>query len=100
MPARETKIDQRVQANIGDREYMATATTIAPIGPTEFLVLLVAKRHAARTTVTPGNVNSGFVDKFHERMEGAGRKNTSIWLQVRTPNDIKRDTGTKDIQSG
>jgi hypothetical protein len=43
---------------------MASATAVAAIGPTEFLVFLVPKRDAAIAAIARGNVDKGFVNEL------------------------------------
>jgi hypothetical protein len=45
---------------------MATTATIATVGATKLFVLFVPKRNAAVTTITCGNVDRDFVNKFHK----------------------------------
>jgi hypothetical protein len=45
---------------------MAAAPAVAAIGAAELLVLLVAEGDAATPAIACGNVNKGFVNKFHD----------------------------------
>ena len=44
---------------------MASAPAVATIGAAELFVLFVAKRDAAVAAIACGNVDKGFVYKFH-----------------------------------
>jgi hypothetical protein len=60
-----SKIHQSVQIRVCHGKHMPPTPAIPTIGPTEFLVFFVAKRHAAIAAITCGNVNIGFVDELH-----------------------------------
>jgi hypothetical protein len=44
---------------------MATASSVATIGATELFVLFVPKRNATVPAIASGDVDIGFVYKFH-----------------------------------
>jgi hypothetical protein len=44
---------------------MAAAPAVAAVGTAKFLVLFMAKRDAAAPAIACGDVNIGFVNKFH-----------------------------------
>ncbi len=60
-----SKIHQSVQVRIGYSEHMPTASTVTPIGSTEFLVFFVPERHTTIATITGRNVYIGFIDELH-----------------------------------
>jgi hypothetical protein len=65
VPARKAEVDQRVEVDVGHGKHMAAAPAIAAVGAAEFLVLLVPERDAAVPPIACGNVDKGFVNKFH-----------------------------------
>ena len=73
VPARIAVVDQGVQTGIGHGKHMATATTVAAIGAAKFLVLLVPERDAAVPAVARGDVDKGFIYKFHGFLTGVKR---------------------------
>ena len=85
MAAGISKINESVQANIGNGKDMTSPATVSTVGPTKFLVFFVTKRDAPCPTVSCGDVDKGFVNKFHNaRIAGtlesgaAARKLVSI----------------------
>ena len=65
MPARETKVHQRVQIGVGKRKDMPSPASVTAIGAPEFLVFFVPERDASGPAISGGDVNKGFVDKLH-----------------------------------
>jgi hypothetical protein len=65
MATRETKVDQGVEVGVCDGEHMAATSAVATIGATELFVLFVPKRNATVPAITCGDVDIGFVYKFH-----------------------------------
>jgi hypothetical protein len=49
---------------------MATSSTITTIRTAKLFVLLVPKRRTTIASVAGGNINSGFVYKFHDYILG------------------------------
>ena len=62
---RIAEIHQGVEIEVGQRKHVPAASTVTSVGATEFFVLFVAKRDAAVSAITCGNVDKGFVYKFH-----------------------------------
>ena len=69
-PARETKVDQRVQRDITNHEDVTTAAAITTVRTTELLVFLVPKRGTAIAPISGGDVDQCFVYKFHNGILG------------------------------
>jgi len=65
MATGKTKINKGVEIGVCDSEDMATAPAVPSVGATEFFVLFVAKRDAAVPAIASGDVDKGFVYKFH-----------------------------------
>ena len=65
MPSREAKVDQRIQVNVCNRENVATATSVATIWTSKFLVFLVPERNTACSSVSSGNVYVRLVNELH-----------------------------------
>jgi hypothetical protein len=63
--AGETEVDQGVEVGVCDGEHMAATSAVATIGATELFVLFVPKRNATVPAITCGDVDIGFVYKFH-----------------------------------
>ena len=60
-----TKIHQGVEIRNRHGKHMPPTPATPTMGPTEFLLFFVAKRHGAIAAITCGNVNIGFVDELH-----------------------------------
>ena len=65
MAPRKPVVDQGVQAVVGHSIDVAATATVAAIGAAKFLVLLVPERDAAAAAIARGDVDLGFVNKFH-----------------------------------
>ena len=67
---REAKVHQGIERQVTDHKYMATAPTVPAVRTAKFLIFLVAKRGTAIASVAGGNINSGFVNEFHNGILG------------------------------
>ena len=77
MATRETEVDQGVEVGVCDGEHMAATSAVATVGAAEFFVLFVPKRNAAIPAIAGGDVDIGFVYKFHGLSLIKGVKNES-----------------------
>gem|GEM_PF-6437315 len=59
-------VDKRIEVSVTHSENAPTSPTIAPVGPTKGNELLAAKAHAAIATIPGDNVDSCFINEFHE----------------------------------
>ena len=59
-------VDERIEISVTNRKNASTSPAIAPIWPSKWNELLAAKAHAAVTTISSGNVDSCFINEFHE----------------------------------
>jgi hypothetical protein len=76
MSARETVVHQSVQVDVSYSKHMAATATVAAVGAAELFVLFMPERDAAVPAIARGNVNVGFVNKFHGLLSllmGTGR---------------------------
>ena len=62
---RVAKVHQGVEIGVGYGKHMAAATAVAAIGAAKLFVFFVAKRDAAVPPIAGGDVDIGFVNKFH-----------------------------------
>ena len=61
-----TKVHQSIEVGVGYSENMATTTSITTVGTAKLFILFMPERDAAVTTITCGNVDRDFVNKFHK----------------------------------
>jgi hypothetical protein len=66
----ESKVHQCVECDVGDSKHVPASAAVTTVWATELFVLLVAKRSTAVAPVTGGNINRGFVYKFHSVILG------------------------------
>ena len=79
----------------GDNERKGTsAPAVTAVGATKFLEFLRAERDAARPAIASGNVNKGFVNKFHGVALIRSLKRSS--LQIKKP----RQVGASRVSQG
>jgi hypothetical protein len=89
MPARKPKIHQGVEAGVGHRKNMATASAVSPVGAAELFVLFVPKRDATIPAVTGDDINQRFVHELHTGILINKKAPTSRGLSASNPH-IKR----------
>jgi hypothetical protein len=89
MAARKPKVHQGIEAGVGHRIHMASASAVAAIGAPKLFVLFVPKRDAAVPTVTGDHVNQRFVHELHKGILINKKAPTSRGLSASNPH-IKR----------
>ena len=67
------KIDQGVQAFVGDQPDAAAGRAITPIRTAKWNEFLAAKADAAIAAIAGLDANTGFIDELHDRESGIGK---------------------------
>jgi hypothetical protein len=67
MPTRVTVINQGVEVGVGHGKHVTTSASVATIGAAKLFVFFMPERDAAVPAIARGDVNVGFVNKFHDR---------------------------------